>query len=146
LMEGVSENSRVWMSHGDTITDLNEKFELIASTGSIPVAAYHIQNREIYGLQFHPEVYHTTEGARILKNFVVEICGCEQSWTPQSYIESTVEELREKIGEDHVVMGLSGGVDSTVAAVLMHKAIGNRLHCIFVDNGLLRKQEFEKVL
>ena len=146
LFKGISENSQVWMSHGDTITELNNDFELIAQTHSIPVAAYHIKGKDIYGIQFHPEVYHTTEGSKLLKNFVVDMCGCSQSWTPQSYIESTVAELKEKLGGDQVVMGLSGGVDSTVAAVLLHQAIGANLHCIFVDNGLLRKNEFDDVL
>lgn len=146
LFKGVEENSQVWMSHGDSIKDLNENFELIAQTKSIPVAAYQLKNQSVYGIQFHPEVYHSTDGLKLLKNFVVDICECEQSWTPQSYIESTVEELKEKIGDDQVVMGLSGGVDSTVAAVLLHEAIGDNLHCIFVDNGLLRKNEFDLVL
>ncbi|MEQ8323826.1 MAG: glutamine-hydrolyzing GMP synthase [Vicingaceae bacterium] len=146
LFEGVKDDSQVWMSHGDSITELGDRIELIASTHSIPVAAYRLKQKEVYGIQFHPEVYHTTDGARLLKNFVVEMCGCRQTWTPQSYIESTVEELKEQLGNDQVVMGLSGGVDSTVAAVLLHRAIGKNLHCIFVDNGLLRKNEFESVL
>jgi GMP synthase (glutamine-hydrolysing) len=146
LFKGIPENSQVWMSHGDSITELNDKFELIASTNSIPVAAYHVHGKNIYGIQFHPEVYHSTDGVQLLKNFVVDLCGCDQSWTPQSYIETTVAELKQKIGDQQVVMGLSGGVDSTVAAVLLHEAIGDKLHCIFVDNGLLRKNEFEAVM
>lgn len=146
LFKGVTKDSQVWMSHGDSIVDLTDNFELIASTDSIPVAAYSMKGKEIFGIQFHPEVSHTTEGATILKNFVVDICGCEQNWTPESYVEHTVDELKKTIGNDQVVMGLSGGVDSTVAAVLLQQAIGDNLHCIFVDNGLLRKGEFEQVL
>jgi GMP synthase (glutamine-hydrolysing) len=146
LLKGVSDHSQVWMSHGDTIVKLPDNFKIIASTEDIDVAAYKIEDEVTYGLQFHPEVYHSTEGRQILKNFVVDICGCSQDWTPDSFVESTVKELKEKIGGDKVVLGLSGGVDSSVAAVLLHKAIGKNLHCIFVDNGLLRKGEYDTVL
>ncbi len=146
LLKGVSDNSQVWMSHGDTIAKLPENYEIIASTADVKVGAYHIEGEETYGIQFHPEVYHSTEGKEILKNFVVDICGCDQSWTPDSFIETTVAELKEKLGDDKVVLGLSGGVDSTVAATLIDRAIGKNLYCIFVDNGLLRKNEFEEVL
>jgi len=146
LLQGVSDNSQVWMSHGDTIVKLPDDFKIIASTEDIDVAAYKIEDEVTYGLQFHPEVYHSTEGKQILKNFVVDICGCSQDWTPDSFVESTVKELKEKLGDDKVVLGLSGGVDSSVAAVLLHKAIGKNLTCIFVDNGLLRKGEYETVL
>lgn len=146
LFKGVSPNSQVWMSHGDTIMQIPENFEIIASTHDVKVAAYSVKDETTYGIQFHPEVYHSTEGTKILKNFVVDICGCKQDWTPASFIETTVNELKEKLGNDKVVLGLSGGVDSSVAAMLLHKAIGNNLYCIFVDNGLLRKNEFENVL
>ncbi len=146
LLNGVSQNSQVWMSHGDTIKVIPDNFEIIASTHDVKVAAYHIKEENTYGIQFHPEVYHSTEGTKILKNFVVDICGCKQDWTPASFIETTVNDLKQKIGNDKVVLGLSGGVDSSVAAMLLHKAIGKNLYCIFVDNGLLRKNEFEGVL
>ena len=146
LLYGVSQNSQVWMSHGDTIMQIPDNFEIIASTHDVKVAAYHIKDENTFGIQFHPEVYHSTEGTKILKNFVVDICGCKQDWTPASFIEFTVNELKQKIGNDKVVLGLSGGVDSSVAAMLLHKAIGKNLYCIFVDNGLLRKNEFENVL
>ncbi len=146
LMKGMQVGTQVWMSHGDTIQSASPEAEIICSTGDVRCAGYHIKDREIYGVQFHPEVYHTTEGSLLLKNFVVDICGCDQDWTPLSFVDETVKELTEKIGSESVVMGLSGGVDSTVAAVLIQKAIGNRLHCIFVDNGLLRKNEYSEVL
>jgi GMP synthase (glutamine-hydrolysing) len=146
LMKGISDNSQVWMSHGDTILKLPENFEKITSTASVTVAGYRVEGEQTYGIQFHPEVYHSTEGATLLKNFVVDICGCSQSWTPSSFIETTVVALREKLEGDKVVLGLSGGVDSSVAAMLLHKAIGTNLYCIFVDNGLLRKNEFADVL
>jgi GMP synthase (glutamine-hydrolysing) len=146
LMKGIGAGSQVWMSHGDTITEIPENFEIIASTNDVRVAAYHIQGEETYGVQFHPEVYHSLDGTVLLKNFVADICGCKMDWTPDSFIETTVAELQEKIGNDRVILGLSGGVDSSVAAMLLHKAIGKNLHCIFVDNGLLRKNEFEQVL
>ncbi|WKZ75753.1 MAG: glutamine-hydrolyzing GMP synthase [Vicingaceae bacterium] len=146
LLKGLKENTQVWMSHADTIKKLPQNAHIIASTTDVEIAGYAINNEETYCIQFHPEVYHTTEGATLLKNFVVHICGCTQNWTPDSFIEATIAELKKKLGNDKVVLGLSGGVDSTVAAVLLHKAIGKNLHCIFVDNGLLRKNEFENVL
>ncbi len=146
LFKGIQAGSKVWMSHGDTIRSAAPDAEIICSTGDVECAGYHIKGREIYGVQFHPEVYHTDDGAILLKNFVVDICECDQDWTPLSFVDETVNELKKKIGNESVVMGLSGGVDSTVAAVLIQKAIGDRLHCIFVDNGLLRKNEFNEVL
>jgi len=146
LFKGISNHSQVWMSHADTITKIPDNYEVIASTNDVKFAGYRIQQETTYGIQFHPEVYHSTEGAMLLKNFVVTICGCKQDWTPDSFVETTVKELKAKIGSDKVVLGLSGGVDSSVAAVLLHKAIGQNLYCIFVDNGLLRKNEFENVL
>lgn len=146
LMKGVSINSQVWMSHGDTITDLPDSFEIIASTESVEVAAYKVKDENRFGIQFHPEVTHSTDGLQIIKNFVVNICDCKQDWTPDHFVDSSVAELKDKIGNDKVVLGLSGGVDSSVAAMLLHNAIGSQLHCIFVDNGLLRKNEFESVL
>ena len=146
LFKNISPNSQVWMSHGDTITTMPENYKIIASTHDVKNAAYKIEGEETYGIQFHPEVYHTTEGTQMLKNFVVDTCGCSQDWTPSSFIEETVQNLKVKLGNDKVVLGLSGGVDSTVAGVLLHKAIGKNLTCIFVDNGLLRKDEFHSVL
>lgn len=146
LLNGMTDNTQVWMSHGDTILQAPEDFIITTSTETVKVAGYKIKGEETYGIQFHPEVYHTTEGSTLLKNFLVEICNCSQSWTPVSFIESTISSLREKLGNDKVVLGLSGGVDSSVAAVLLHKAIGKNLYCIFVDNGLLRKNEFQDVL
>ena len=146
LMKGISGDSQVWMSHGDTITRLPEGYEAITSTRDVRVAGYWKKDQKIFGLQFHPEVYHTEEGKLLLENYLVNVCGCSQSWTPTSFIESTVSELKEQLGDDKVVLGLSGGVDSSVAAMLLHKAIGKNLHCIFVDNALLRKNEFELVL
>ncbi|HSZ26509.1 MAG TPA: glutamine-hydrolyzing GMP synthase [Cytophagaceae bacterium] len=146
LMSGISPNSQVWMSHGDTISSVGEAFEIIASTESVKVAAYKIKGEETYGIQFHPEVTHSLEGKILIKNFVVGICKCKQDWTSEMFIESTIKELKSKLGNDKVVLGLSGGVDSSVAAVLIDKAIGKNLTCIFVDNGLLRKNEYEEVL
>ncbi len=148
LFTGVSDHSQVWMSHSDSISVLPEGFELLATTNSIPIAAFRKTDRSnpLYGLQFHPEVYHSTEGKKILQNFLVKICGCKQDWTPSSFVHETVEQLKQQIGDGHVIMALSGGVDSTVAATLISKAIGDRLHGIFVDNGVLRKDEFEQVL
>jgi GMP synthase (glutamine-hydrolysing) len=146
LLAAVSANSQVWMSHGDTISEIPDTFEVIASTESVRVAAYHIKNTNIYGIQFHPEVTHSVDGKHLLYNFLVGICACAQSWTPDSFIEETIASLQKEIGDDRVILGLSGGVDSSVAAILLHKAIGKNLHCIFVDNGLLRKNEFEEVL
>ncbi|HSV88859.1 MAG TPA: glutamine-hydrolyzing GMP synthase [Bacteroidales bacterium] len=146
LMNGIENHSQVWMSHGDSITLLPAEYRIIARTNDVGIAAFRSDQRQIYGLQFHPEVYHSKQGTGLLKNFLVEICGCSQQWTPESFIQSTIKQLREKIKTDKVVLGLSGGVDSSVAGVLLHKAIGSQLHCIFVDNGLLRKNEFEQVL
>ena len=146
LTKGMSNGSQVWMSHGDTIKKVPSNYEIIASTSDVEVAGYHIQGEQTYGIQFHPEVYHSLEGAILLKNYIVDICKCAQNWTPDSFVESTVQDLKAKIGNDKVILGLSGGVDSSVAAVLLHKAIGTNLHCIFVDNGLLRKNEFQSVL
>lgn len=146
LFRGISDHSQVWMSHGDTIELLPTHYKVVASTHDVVNAAYHIEGEITYGIQFHPEVYHSTEGKELLKNFVVDICGCKQDWTPDSFIETTVADLKTKIGNDRVILGLSGGVDSTVAAMLLHRAIGKNLTCIFVDNGLLRKDEFSSVL
>lgn len=146
LLKEISLDTQVWMSHSDTIAFIPEDFQVIASTPSVAIAAFRKKESNIYGIQFHPEVTHTTEGKNLLRNFVVHICGCSQDWTPDQFVESTVEALRKKLGNDKVVMALSGGVDSTVAASLVDKAIGKNLHCIFVDNGLLRKGEFEQVL
>lgn len=146
LMDGIPLNSQVWMSHGDTITKLPTDFEVIASTKDVKCAAYHVQGEHTFGIQFHPEVYHSTDGATLLKNFVVGVCKSKQDWTPASFVDSTVASLKNQLGNDKVVLGLSGGVDSSVAAVLLDKAVGSNLYCIFVDNGLLRKGEFEQVL
>lgn len=146
LLKGIDQHSQVWMSHGDTITKLPAGCKIIASTNDVEVAAYQIEGTSTYAIQFHPEVYHSTQGAELLRNFVVGICGSAQDWTSASFVESTVAELKHKLGSDKVVLGLSGGVDSSVAAMLLHRAIGRNLYCIFVDNGLLRKNEFEEVL
>ncbi|NOR87532.1 MAG: glutamine-hydrolyzing GMP synthase [Bacteroidales bacterium] len=146
LVKDMSMGSQVWMSHGDTILETPEDFEIIASTEDVKVGGYQIKGEQTYGIQFHPEVYHSVEGAKLLKNFIVDICGISQSWTPDSFVDTTVDELKTTLGNDKVILGLSGGVDSSVAALLLHKAIGKNLHCIFVDNGLLRKNEFEEVL
>lgn len=146
LLNGMTDNTQVWMSHGDTILKAPANYNITASTENVKVAGFKISGEETYGIQFHPEVYHTKEGVKLLRNFLVDICGCSQSWTPDSFIESTITSLREKLGNDKVVLGLSGGVDSSVAAVLLNKAIGKNLYCIFVDNGLLRKNEFKDVL
>jgi GMP synthase (glutamine-hydrolysing) len=146
LLKEISLDTQVWMSHADTIVSLPEDFQVIASTGSVKIAAYRVDQEDIFGIQFHPEVTHTTEGKNLLRNFVVHICRCAQDWTPDQFVESTVEALKLKLGNDKVVMALSGGVDSTVAATLIHRAIGKNLSCIFVDNGLLRKNEFPEVL
>ena len=146
LFSGISRNSQVWMSHGDTITKLPEGARLLASTSSVKKADIVFENDKTFGIQFHPEVTHSTGGVKILENFVVKICGCDQSYTPNSFVETSVVELKEQLGEDKVVLGLSGGVDSSVAALLIHKAIGKNLYCIFVDNGLLRKNEYQQVL
>ena len=146
LFSEVKEGSQVWMSHGDSIEALPENFEIIASTKDVKVAGYYAKELNAYGIQFHPEVYHTTDGLQILKNFVVDICGCTQDWSPASFVENSVRSLKQQLADDKVVLGLSGGVDSSVAAILLHQAIGKNLTCIFVDNGLLRKNEFSKVL
>lgn len=142
----MTHGSQVWMSHGDTIKELPEGFDIIASTPSVRVAAYKVAGEHTYGIQFHPEVTHSTEGKNLLRNFVVQICECKQEWTSDVFIDVTVDELIETIGKDRVVMGLSGGVDSSVAATLIDRAVGENLVCVFVDNGLLRKNEFEEVL
>ncbi len=150
LFEAISDDSQIWMSHGDSILEIPDSFEIVATTDSIPVAAFRSKtnayDKPVYCIQFHPEVSHSLEGSTLLKNFLVNIAGCSQDWTPAHFIETTVGELKSQIGSDKVVMGLSGGVDSTVAATLLQRAIGDQLTCIFVDNGLLRKGEFEEVL
>ncbi|MCD4710029.1 MAG: glutamine-hydrolyzing GMP synthase [Bacteroidales bacterium] len=146
LLKNVKPNTQVWMSHGDTINSLPPDCEVIASTGDVQVGAYASSKESTFGLQFHPEVYHTTEGKTILYNFLEGICDCAMDWTPEAFVESTVSELKRKLGDDKVILGLSGGVDSTVASILLHRAIGPNLACIFVDNGLLRKNEFTDVL
>jgi GMP synthase (glutamine-hydrolysing) len=145
LLKGILPGSQVWMSHGDTITVLPKSFRIIASTDDVKAAAYHIGGEQTFGVQFHPEVFHTTDGMQLLDNFL-DICGFQKNWTPASFIESTVAELKEKLKDDKVILALSGGVDSSVTAVLLNKAIGKNLTCIFVDHGLLRKNEFEDVL
>ncbi len=146
FFDNINEGSQVWMSHSDTIKNLPENGVLLASTKDVENASYRIEGEETYAIQFHPEVYHSTDGKQLLKNFLVTIAQVEQNWTPTSFVEETVKSLKDKIGDDKVILGLSGGVDSTVAAVLLHKAIGRNLHCIFVNNGLLRKDEFTNVL
>jgi len=146
LLKGVKPQTQVWMSHGDSISALPKGAKVIASTADVVNAAFQMEGEPTYAVQFHPEVYHTDEGTRMLSNFALDICGCEGDWTPASFIESTVAALREQIGNEKVILGLSGGVDSTVAGVLLNKAIGSQLTCIFVNNGLLRKNEFEDVL
>lgn len=146
LFKGIGQGTQVWMSHGDTITSIPDDFKIIASTDEVKVAAYEISGKNVWGVQFHPEVFHTEDGTQLLKNFVAGICGCRQDWSPASFIESTVAELKDMLGDDKVVLGLSGGVDSSVAAVLLNRAIGKNLTCIFVDHGMLRKNEFKNVL
>ena len=146
LFKGVRENTQVWMSHGDTITAIPDNFKKIASTDKVDIAAYQVEGENVWGVQFHPEVFHSEDGTQILKNFVVDVCGCKQDWSPASFIESTVAELKAQLGDDKVVLGLSGGVDSSVAAVLLNRAIGKHLTCIFVDHGMLRKNEFKNVM
>jgi len=146
LFKGVKENTQVWMSHGDTITAIPESFKTIASTDKVKIAAYQVEGEKMWGVQFHPEVFHSEDGTQMLKNFVVEVCGCRQDWSAASFIETTVAQLKEQLGDDKVVLGLSGGVDSSVAAVLLNRAIGKNLTCIFVDHGMLRKDEFKNVL
>ncbi len=146
LFDGMDNGSVVWMSHADTITNPPKDANLIATTDSIPVAAYQLKDKQVWGIQFHPEVTHSDQGKILLANFVHKICGCTDDWTPKHFIETTVNDIRQTVGSDKVILGLSGGVDSTVAAVLIEEAIGNQLQCIFIDNGLLRKDEFESVL
>jgi GMP synthase (glutamine-hydrolysing) len=148
LLKNVKNDSDVWMSHSDTITKLPDNFSLSATTHSIPVAAFRLDSEKtkLYGLQFHPEVYHSAEGKKIIKNFLVNICGCKQDWTPAHFINDTIASIKQTIGNSKVIMALSGGVDSTVAATLIHRAIGKNLFGIFVDNGVLRKNEFQQVL
>ena len=146
LMRGLSTGTQVWMSHADTILEAPKSFRVIASTADVLYAGFRVEGEVTYGIQFHPEVYHTTQGLDLLRNFVVDICGCSQSWTPEAFVETTVAALQEKLGNDRVVLGLSGGVDSSVTAMLLNRAIGQNLFCIFVDNGLLRKNEFNHVL
>ena len=147
LLRGMTAGSQVWMSHGDTILSIGDGYEVICSTNDVEHAGFRSKTEQVWGIQFHPEVWHSKEGPILLKNYVMGICGCSGSWTPDNFVESTVADLQQQIGDgDRVILGLSGGVDSTVAAELLHRAIGDRLHCIFVDNGLLRKDEFEQVL
>ena len=146
LFKGFTANSQVWMSHGDTITALPQGWRAIASTEDVTYAAYQADNEPIWGVQFHPEVFHSVQGSQLLKNFVVDICGSRQDWSSASFVEQTVQELRDQLGQDRVILGLSGGVDSSVCAVLLNRAIGDRLTCIFVDHGMLRKNEFRDVM
>ena len=146
LLKDIPNDSVVWMSHGDTILNVPANYKITASTHDVKVAAFAVENEETFGIQFHPEVYHTTHGTKLLKNFVFGICKCSGTWTPASFVDTTIADLKQQLGNDRVILGLSGGVDSSVAAMILHKAIGNNLYCIFVDNGLLRKNEFETVL
>ena len=146
LFAGIHPGTQVWMSHGDSIVDHAGDMEVVASTHAVPVAAYQLKGQATYAVQFHPEVYHTTEGLQLLRNFVMNICGCAGDWTPNSFVDSTIDSLKRQLGTDQVVMALSGGVDSSVAAMLLQRAVGDQLHCIFVDNGLLRKDEYGSVL
>lgn len=145
LFDGIAIDSQVWMSHGDTITLLPEHFEIIASTSDVEVASYKVEGEPTWAVQYHPEVFHTVDGTRLLSNFL-NICGCKRDWSPASFIDTTVQELKDQLGDDKVILALSGGVDSSVTAVLLHRAIGKNLTCVFVDHGLLRKNEFENVL
>ncbi|MBO4984667.1 MAG: glutamine-hydrolyzing GMP synthase [Bacteroides sp.] len=146
LFKGVKEHTQVWMSHGDTITAIPENFKVIASTDKVKIAAYQAEGEKVWGVQFHPEVFHSEEGTLMLKNFVSDVCGCSRSWSAASFVDTTVAELKAQLGNDRVILGLSGGVDSSVAAVLLNRAIGKNLTCIFVDHGLLRKNEFKNVM
>jgi GMP synthase (glutamine-hydrolysing) len=146
LLNHIPTNSQIWMSHGDSIAEVPREFLITAKTEDIPVAAFEHKELPIYGIQFHPEVTHSVDGSQLLENFVKDICHCKQDWSPSSFVDQTVKELKTKLGNDRVVLGLSGGVDSSVAAILLNEAIGEKLYCIFVDNGLLRKNEFEQVL
>lgn len=146
LFKGIPAASQVWMSHGDTITQLPETIEVVAKTDSIPVAAFQVKAKHIYGIQFHPEVTHSLDGMRLLGNFLYDICHCAGDWTPAHFAQETIENIKQTVGNEKVILGLSGGVDSSVAALLISNAIGKNLHCIFINNGLLRKNEFEEVL
>ena len=146
LMKGVELDSDVWMSHGDSITEITDSFQILASTKDVKITSFNLKNKNYYGLQFHPEVTHSAFGGKILRNFAVKICGFSQSWNPKKFVEYTIQQVRDKVKDDKVILGLSGGVDSSVAAMLIHKAIGKNLFCVFVDNGLLRKNEFTNVL
>lgn len=146
LFKGIPKESQVWMSHADTIKDLPLGFKVIASTDHIKIAAYQTVKGDLYGIQFHPEVTHSSDGLTLLKNFIIDICACRQDWTPESFVTNMVASLKSKLGDDHVILALSGGVDSSVAAALLHEAIGEKLHCVFVDHGLLRKGEYQQVL
>lgn len=146
LFKGISDGAQVWMSHGDTITSVPDSFKVVASTDKVRIAAFAVEGEPTWGVQFHPEVFHSECGTQLLRNFVVDICGGKQDWSAASFIETTVASLREQLGDDKVVLGLSGGVDSSVAAVLLNRAIGKNLTCIFVDHGMLRKNEFHNVL
>jgi GMP synthase (glutamine-hydrolysing) len=146
ILGHIAEESQVWMSHSDSITYIPDSFEVIASTHDVRVAAYHVKGEDTFAFQFHPEVVHSTEGKQLLKNFIYEVCGCTGDWTPGSFVDETVASLKAQLGNDQVILGLSGGVDSGVAAMLLHRAIGPNLHCIFVNNGLLRKNEYEQVI
>ena len=146
LFRGFEPHSQVWMSHGDTITAIPESCRVIASTADVTNAAYASTEVPLWAVQFHPEVFHSLQGKELLRNFVVDICGSTQDWSPASFVETTVEQLKEQLGNDRVILGLSGGVDSSVCAVLLNRAIGDRLTCIFVDHGMLRKNEFNKVM
>ena len=146
LLNEIDPQTQVWMSHGDTIQALPADSHLLASTSDVKYAAYRFDRHPVWAIQFHPEVYHTLQGTQLLKNFIVSICGCRQDWTPDNFVEQTIAQLKETIGSDNVILGLSGGVDSSVAAMLLKRAIGDQLHCIFVDSGLLRYNEYEEVL
>ena len=147
LFKGFEKGSQVWMSHGDTITAIPDGFEVIGSTKDVKNAAFWCpEGTGVWAVQFHPEVFHTLQGTQLLKNFVVDICGSRQEWSAANFVDTTVAELKAQLGQDRVILGLSGGVDSSVAAVLLNKAIGNRLTCIFVDHGMLRKNEFQQVM
>ena len=146
ITKNIPVGSQVWMSHGDTIKEVSSDYETIISTADVAIAGYKHKSKKVYGIQFHPEVYHSEHGKELLHNFVINICGCAGTFTPHHFAETTIQELKDQLGNDKVILGLSGGVDSSVAAVLLSKAIGENLHCIFVDNGLLRKDEFDQVL
>ena len=146
LLNHIPTNSQIWMSHGDTIAEIPKEFIITAKTDDIPVAAFEHRTLPVYGIQFHPEVTHSVDGSKLLENFIKDICHCKQDWSSASFVDQTVRELKAKLGQDRVVLGLSGGVDSSVAAMILNEAIGSQLFCIFVDNGLLRKNEFEQVL